>query len=271
MGSEKTALIDCGMAYCGRDMVDNLKKELSVQGRETLDYVLLSHSHYDHIGALPYIREAFPNALVYGSQKCSDILVRPNAKKLMKELGTAARELYTPGNIEEIPVENLNVDVVLNDGDKISLGEETITALVTKGHTDCSLSFALEPMKLLFTSESTGIIEAKDYVHTPILKSYDDAMDSMKKCMVYNPEYICIPHFGMLPKDFNNTYWKMFKEECESKYDFIKEMKDDGKTEEQMLDIYVDRYWTPAKEKEQPKEAYIINSRAIVKAFLRAM
>lgn len=271
VGSEKTALLDCGMAFCGKQMVENLKQKLTSQNRETLDYVLLSHSHYDHIGALPYVRQAFPKVTVCGSKKCRDILERPHARKLMKELGTAARELYMPESTDEIPVDDLKVDTVLEDGDKISLGRETVTVLVTKGHTDCSLSFILEPVRLLFASESTGILEAIDYVNTPILKSYADAMDSIKKCVDYGADYICISHFGMLPKEFNNTYWKMFKDECKAKYDFIKGMKDKGMTEEEMLGIYVKKYWTPLKKQEQPKAAYEINSKAIIKAFLKAI
>ena len=54
MGSERTALMDCGMAFCGRRMVKNLEEKLKESGRETLDYVLLSHSHYDHMGCLLY-------------------------------------------------------------------------------------------------------------------------------------------------------------------------------------------------------------------------
>ncbi|MDO4485370.1 MAG: MBL fold metallo-hydrolase [Bacillota bacterium] len=268
-GSEKSALLDCGMAYCGRKMVDNLREALDNYGMKTLDYVLLSHSHYDHIGALPYIRQAFPDAAVCGSRKCCDILARTGARKLMKELGTAARDLYAPDSTEEIPVDDLNVDIVLNDGDEIYLGNEKIKVLETRGHTDCSLSFALEPARLLFTSESTGILEAIDYVHTPILKSCRDALESLQKCMDYNAEYICIAHFGMLPQYFNDIYWRKFREEYESKYDFIGRMDSDGLSEEEMLKKYVDRYWTPAKEKEQPREAYEINSAAIIKAFLR--
>ncbi|MDO4545041.1 MAG: EamA family transporter RarD [Bacillota bacterium] len=269
VGSEKTALLDCGMAYCGRDMVGNLQEALREQGREKLDFVFLSHSHYDHIGALPYVRETFPEAIVYGSKRCQEILARSGARKLMKELGTVARELYMPESKEEIPVDDLKVDAVLKNADMISLGEETIVAFETKGHTDCSMSFALEPLRLLFTSESTGLLEKIDYVHTPILKDFDDALLSMRKCMDYGPDYICLPHFGMLPADFNEKYWQMFERECYDKLEFIKSMKEQGCGEEEMLDAYVDKYWTPGKEAEQPKEAYIINSRNILKAALR--
>ena len=270
-GSEKTALIDCGMAYCGRDMVNNLKRILGECGRVTLDYVILSHSHYDHIGALPYVREAFPDAVVCGSRKCRDILIRPNARKLMKELGTAARDLYRPESTEEIPVETLAVDRVLKDGEEISLGNEKIVVLETKGHTDCSLSFALEPLRLLFTSESTGILVSKDFLHTPVLKDFNDAGVSLEKCRAYGAEYVCLPHFGMLPQDFIGKYWDMFEFFCHEKINFVRELRDSGKTEKEILDCYVDKYWQPEMIEEQPKEAYIVNCRAIVKAILRSI
>ena len=53
LGEERTALLDCGMAYCGSRMVENLRRELD--GRK-LDYVLLSHSHKEHNGELPYVK-----------------------------------------------------------------------------------------------------------------------------------------------------------------------------------------------------------------------
>ena len=58
IGSEKTAIIDCGMAYCGGDVVKNIKNKLAEEGRNTLDFAFLTHSHYDHMGALPYIGRA---------------------------------------------------------------------------------------------------------------------------------------------------------------------------------------------------------------------
>ena len=48
-GSEKTALYDCGMAYCHDQLLKNISAALQARGRERLDYVLLSHTHYDHL------------------------------------------------------------------------------------------------------------------------------------------------------------------------------------------------------------------------------
>ena len=271
MGSEKTALLDCGMAFCGSRMVKNLKDRLEENGRATLNYVLLSHSHYDHMGALPYVKKAFPDAEVYASRRCKEILQRPNARKLIKKLGTAARELYEPENTSDILVDDLEVDRILEDGDVILLGKERIVALETRGHTDCSMSYALEPIRLLFTSESTGIIETSEYVDTPILKDFDDAMKSLKKCMDYGAEYICLPHCGMIPASFNETYWKMFKEACDDRLDFVRKQKAMGFDSEEMSDNYIKKYWDPALKQIQPMEAYAINSRAVIKAILKAL
>lgn len=270
-GSEKTALIDCGMAYCGERMTENLAERLASSGREKLDYIILSHSHYDHMGALPYVRRRFPDAVVCGSRHCSDILERPNARRLIKELGTAARELYDPENTEEIPVDGLSVDMILDDEDEISLGNEKIIALETKGHTDCSMSFALEPCGLLFTSESTGMLETAKYVHTPILKDYHDAMRSLERCRGYGARYICLPHFGMLPEYFNERYWEMFGEACHEKLMFVRDMAERALGEDEMVEEYIKKYWNPALEKVQPVEAYVINARAIIKAMMKAL
>lgn len=263
-GSEKNALLDCGMAYCAEETAANIAART-----DRLDYILLSHSHYDHIGALPCIREHFPDAAVCGSSKCRAILQKESARELMKSLGTAARDLYAPDSGREISVDGLAVDIVLNDGDSITLGDETITAYETKGHTDCSMTYFLEPARLLFTSESTGILEYDDYVHTPILKNFSDAFASLEKCRSIKADRICLPHYGMLPPELNEKFFDMFEEECFSKIQFVKEMQAEGSSEEQMFEKYIDRYWKPYKLQEQPFEAFAINSRHILGALCR--
>lgn len=267
-GSEKTALLDCGMAYCGPQMVENVKEALS--GKE-LDYVILSHSHYDHIGALPYVRKAYPEVVTFGAAHAARILPRPGARELMKELGEKAREQYEPDSSVEIITDLLAVDQVIGEGDTISLGDRKFNVMETKGHTDCSLSFVLEPDSILFASESTGILERLDYVHTPILKGYQNAITSLEKCKNCGAKRIVLPHFGLLPEDFNEKYWELYEQELADKRTYLAGLVEKGLSEEEIFQAYTEKYWVAAKSQEQPYEAFALNSKYIVKVLLESL
>ena len=275
VGNDKTALIDCGMAYAGPITVGNLQKVLGHFERE-LDYILLSHSHYDHIGALPFIRKAYPGAEVMGSSHCARVLEREGARNLMKDLGETARDLYDPGSTIEIPTEDLYADRVLDDHSNLCIGTEegrnvNIVALETPGHTNCSMSFLIEPAGLLFASESTGIPEGDDYIHTPSLKSFMGSLDSVEKCRSTGARHICIPHYGVLPESYVDRYWDMFVREVASKTRFVLDMRARGISEDAMLEQYIERYWDPAKEAEQPKVAFDLNAGYILQTLLKEL
>lgn len=268
IGSEKTALMDCGMSYCGEDLIKNIY--IALQGR-TLDYVFMSHTHYDHIGALPYVRRAFPKVTTFGAAHGQKILKRTGALRLMRKLGETARDSYIPGSHRGILTSGMAVDQVLKEGDTVTLGDSRMVALETGGHTDCSMTYVLEPLGLMFISESTGVLESSDYVHTAILKSYKDAMDSISKCRDYGANYIFSSHYGMLPQCFNETYWELVDEQSKKERDFVKALYDQGARYEEIFKIYVEEYWKEERQSEQPKEAFLINAEHIVKAMIRSV
>ena len=169
LGSDKTVLLDCGMAYCADHMIANIKEILKAENR-TLDMIFLSHTHYDHIGGLPYVLKVWPEAIVYGADYCKRVFASNGAKAKMEELGKVARIRYNTLGNDEIVVEGLRIDHSLHDFDRVLLGTEFIVALETKGHTDCSMTYVLEPDGIMFASESTGVLESPDFMHIPILK-----------------------------------------------------------------------------------------------------
>ena len=69
IGSRYTALYDTGMAYCAEGTISNIKTVLHRHQRTRVDYILVSHTHYDHIGALPYVLKEWPDAIVCGAAK----------------------------------------------------------------------------------------------------------------------------------------------------------------------------------------------------------
>jgi len=278
-GSEKTVLFDCGMAYCGEKTVKNIKAALALHnasyqdktgviGDRTIDYVILSHTHYDHVGALPNIRQQWPDAIIFGAAHAKAVFEKPGAIKMMKQLGEEASVQYSDGN-DEILTKGLAVDQIISDGDEIPLGIEKIIVLETRGHTNCSLTFVLEPASIMFTSESTGVLAKSDLMHVAILKSYSDSIASLEKCRNYNPKHIISPHFGIVPEFFKDRYWSLFLECAEAKKEFICNLHQRGFSSEEILERYIDHNWLDKQANEQPKAAFTINTVNMIKVVLK--
>lgn len=269
LGSQKTALYDCGMAYCGPELIDNIIKALEDNPLDTreerkLDYVILSHTHYDHLGALPFVRTAFPEVKVYGAAHGKNVLDRPGARKMISSLGASAAKAYSKGRVREVPTDGLKIDRILSDGEILSLGKEQIIAMETKGHTDCSMSYIVEPAGILIAGESTGVLEGEGIMHTAILKSYEDSMRSLEKCRNCGAKTIISPHYGVVPQYYNEKYWELFQFAAKEEKEFVGKMWKEDMVMEEMLERFKDRYWEEERARDQPLPAFMVNAKCTI-------
>lgn len=268
IGSRYTALYDTGMAYCAEGTISNIKTVLHRHQRTRVDYILVSHTHYDHIGALPYVLKEWPDAIVCGAAKAMMVFKSEGARKLMRYLGEEARNSFT-GSRKPIETEGMRVDRIVTDGSRINLGDKYFNVIVTKGHTDCSLTFVLEPDSIMFASESTGLLRGPGVIHTSILKSYRDAIQSARKCKNYGVQKIISPHFGCIPYDIVPQYFDMFHESAERGRDFVLSLRDQGLDFDGIMKAYEAEYWFEERSKFHPKAAFLENAKHEVSCILR--
>ena len=266
---EKTVLMEAGLAYCHDGLVKNIHKALDERGRKTLDYITLSHSHYDHIGALPYIISEWPDIKVIAAEKAKRVFESQGAKKTITRLTDEAAKNY--GHEPEFyDVEKLRVDIVVHDGDVIDLGKgEKLKVMETRGHTDCSLTFILEPERIMFSSESTGVIRKEGVITSAILKSYKQAVESAKKCMAYKPDVLITPHYGVMSDDEKLSFFIWFLIAAEREKDYILDSYDKTGSVEKTVDLYEERYWSEDWLSGQPKAAFMENANATVRNILK--
>ena len=271
IGSEKTALYDCGMAYCGSLLADNIRKELGRLGRRNLDYIILTHSHYDHLGGLPYVHKAFPGAVIIGGEYCAHVLKREGALKVIRELGRSAALKYG-ADPEVVTTEGLEVQKVVVDGDVIDLGDRKLNAIYTPGHTKCSMAFMSEPDHVMFASETLGVLLPKSNEYQPlILKSYRDTVATIARCRAMAPRYLIMPHFGIIPEEKMEEFWNMAEEMSREEFEFVKSMCAEGRSIQDMIDQYAKRYFVAGRAAEQAEDAFFANAVPTIKMYAREL
>lgn len=272
LGPEKTCLYDAGMACFAGQLIVNLKEVLDREGR-TLDLVLLSHTHYDHMGGLPYVLDCWPEAQVCASAKAEKVFHSAGAKKTIKQLGENAAVNYGLEK-KEVLVGPLRVDRILKDKDRISLGTREdgaavyIEAFETRGHTDCAMTYILQPERILFTCESTGVLVSPALIDVSALKDFDETVRVAERLKQMDFQYLISPHYGVVPVWFNDRYFDLYIEAARREQEFIRDLVCQGKSMEEILEAHRQVYWKTGRGDAQPYAAYRMNTEAEVKQIM---
>ena len=117
--TNKSALVDC---------TEYSKKMLDFIGETELEYILLTHGHFDHIIGTKEVKEKY---------NCKVAISSPDKEMLQSARHSLAMFCNAPQN-------NVAPDIILNDGDIIKLGETEIKVISTPGHTPGSVCFIAE-------------------------------------------------------------------------------------------------------------------------------
>ncbi|MDD4245507.1 MAG: MBL fold metallo-hydrolase [Candidatus Methanomethylophilaceae archaeon] len=135
-GGRKTLLVDTGTGFSPEPSIDSVRKLLN--GRK-LDYLVLTHRHFDHVGGMARIIKEFSPGRVMAGERDAGPLREGDSEATM---GTAFG-----GRIERTAVEGLK------EGDVIDLGGRILKVIETPGHTVGSICLYDEEGKALFTGD----------------------------------------------------------------------------------------------------------------------
>jgi metallo-beta-lactamase class B len=122
VSDEGHIVLDAGDAVVGRMAVENIRR----LGYDPADIrmLLITHPHFDHAGGLAEIRRAAAkDAKFYCSEKDG------------RDMVDGGRSDFFLKDHPRFYFEPLAPDIVLEDGDQVSLGPWTLTMHITAGHT----------------------------------------------------------------------------------------------------------------------------------------
>jgi glyoxylase-like metal-dependent hydrolase (beta-lactamase superfamily II) len=191
---KKPALFEAGMTFMGPAYLKELNAYLGDAGH--LRYLLLTHSHYDHCGAAPFLKRKIPGLQIGASRPAAEIFQRPNAVRLIRSLSQDLEERAKPliGD-EDISFDGLEVDLLLADGAELFLGDgDRVRIVATPGHTRDAFSFYIPRWKILIAGEAVGSFDRNFRIQPEFLSSYDDYLASLEKLAALDIQALFMGH-----------------------------------------------------------------------------
>jgi glyoxylase-like metal-dependent hydrolase (beta-lactamase superfamily II) len=258
-GEKYTALIDCGMVFCADKTIENVKNAL---GGRALDYILMTHTHYDHIGALPFFREAWPRLSAVTSETGAAVLLKDTPRRVIRELSAIAMRKQNIMSELIYDDDAFRAEITVKDGDTIQLGGLTAVAVETPGHTRDSLCYHIPELDLLILNETPGVSMPDGTIYPCFLTSYTDTIRSIEKCRDIGCKNISLPHRGIASEEDAEGFFDKAAACNAACRDFILGMKE--LSEEEQLELFYKEYSSDVLSAFQPKEAFYANARATI-------
>lgn len=252
----KTAILyDTGFAFTGYDVAKRIK---NVLGERPLDYIFLTHSHYDHALGSVYIKKHYPDVKVVAGEYAAKIFAKPTARALMRELDGKFAKKCGIDHYEDL-IDELSADITVNDGDTIKAGDIEFSAISLPGHTKCSFGFYCESKKLLLGSETLGVFNGRDDIIPSYLVGYEMTINSIERARSLDIEHIVVPHCGLISGDVAKLYLRRSYETTKgTTEEFVKLMRK-GKTNEEVLQVFKNKFYHGDIIDKYPLDAMTLN------------
>ena len=254
-------LYDTGFAFTGYGVAENVKKTL---GDRQLDYIFLTHSHYDHALGSVYVLKYWPEAKVVAGEYAAKIFAKPTAKAVMRDLDRKFANKCGITEYEDL-IDDLKVDIPVKDGDIIKAGTMTFQAINLPGHTRCSVGYYMPSEKMLLSCETLGVYDGFETVIPSYLIGYNVTLESIGKVEKLDVERILIPHFGVLEGEMTQLYLKMSRKNTVQVTEDFMELIKEGKSDDEILEFYKAKYYRDEVRVSYPEDAMKLNTGIMIR------
>jgi glyoxylase-like metal-dependent hydrolase (beta-lactamase superfamily II) len=192
-GSERNVLIDVPGIEDTPKMVEKIKS-MSLQP----NILILTHSHWDHSGGVPILKENFPDV---------EIMISHQGIDSVKNI-SVFNEAYSNVTTGMKPITEITP---IKQDSKIDLGKKILRIFETPGHSNCSISVLDEKNEVLYIGDSFGNLFRTDLHIAPIMPpeySHLKLMESFEKIKGAKYKSIALSHFGIVTEDLAEHFFE---------------------------------------------------------------
>ncbi|MBE6688303.1 MAG: MBL fold metallo-hydrolase [Ruminococcaceae bacterium] len=258
----KTAILyDTGFAFTGYAVADKVK---AVLGERELDYIFLTHSHYDHAAGSAYVKRRFPSAKVVAGEYAAKIFQKPTAKAVMRDLDMKFAVKCGVTEYEDL-FDELSVDMAVSDGDTVKAGDLEFTVLNLPGHTKCSVGYWCPAKKLLLGCETLGVYNGEDDVVPSYLVGYQMTCDAIKRAEKLGVRHILVPHYGLLSDEKADFFLKKAWESATVTASEILAMLKENISTQYIMDFFKKKFYRGYVKETYPIDAMELNTSITIK------
>jgi glyoxylase-like metal-dependent hydrolase (beta-lactamase superfamily II) len=206
-GSKSSAIISGGMSYLLPVFLRQLQ-EFNVPDKK-IEHLIILHTHFDHVGIVPYLKRSWPQLNIYASPRGWQTLSNPKAKSVINDFTMKVTKRVL-GSTDELSKYDWQWrdDVAgysLAQGDTLDLGDIQINIIETPGHSSCSISAYIPKLKTIFPSDAVAIPYRDEFI---IAANSDLTMyrQSLEKIGNLEIETLCADHYGYIVEEEAHDY-----------------------------------------------------------------
>lgn len=198
-GKHACALISAGMSY----ILPELLRQLTSSGipPERIEHIIILHSHFDHVGIVPFLKRKWPHLTISASSRGWDVLTNPKAVSVINQYTRKVCERMRGSTDILSSLDWSWRDDVrgesVKQGSCVDLGGRHIEIHETPGHSSCSISAYIPELSVLCPSDAVAIPYEDEYIIAAgsSFADYERSLDHLK---LLDIDILCADHYGYI-------------------------------------------------------------------------
>jgi glyoxylase-like metal-dependent hydrolase (beta-lactamase superfamily II) len=238
-GKDEYAILGGGMTYIVPDVMAQIKAaNIEV---EKIRRLVLHHSHFDHVGIAPFLKQQWPWIKVTASVRAKQLLAREDVVAGIvgfNQMMLPKKDQQGPLR-ESLDIKTIEVDETVVQGDVLGCGDLDFEVIDVPGHSSCSMAVYIPGEKVLSASDSAGILYG-DMVFAAANSNFDLYQESLKKMAEYEVAIHLFEHYGALIQPSGNEFMKQSMADAVTMRQWVEDIygrtRDEQKTVKELLE-----------------------------------